>query len=82
MHKEKPGLLKGVVCPGSLLRLTDKRQMFDVWLHQDSLWGEVRAREGAGAGGPQDEAATTCHVTGHAADGRHSGAGWPGPTGL
>ena len=52
MHKGKRGLLKGMVCPGNLLRLTDKRRMFDVWLHRGSLWGEVRAREGAGAGGP------------------------------
>lgn len=31
--------------------------MFDVWLHRDSLWVELQARDGADAGGSWDEAA-------------------------
>lgn len=57
IHKEKPRLLKGMACPGSLFSLSGERQMFDVWLHQDSLWIEVQARDGADARGSWDEAA-------------------------
>ena len=46
-----------MACPGSLFSLSDKRQMFDVWLHRDSLYVEVQARDRAGAGGLWDEAA-------------------------
>lgn len=46
-----------MACPGSLFSLSDKRQMFDVWLHGDSLYVEVQARDRAGAGGSWDEAA-------------------------
>lgn len=52
MPEEKPGLLGDMACPGSLPPLTEERQVCDAWLHGGALWGEVRAREGAGAGAP------------------------------